>query len=76
MSVANVELVRRGLDAFTRGDLEGMRAIVHPDIVTVRTPPLARGGERPVAAANIVVSLLAGLLAVWLGRELGMALAA
>jgi CrcB protein len=34
----------------------------------------ARGGARPLAAANIVVSLLAGLLAVWLGRELGMAL--
>ena len=37
---------------------------------------LARSGARPLAAVNIVVSLLAGLLAVWLGRELGIALAA
>ncbi len=37
---------------------------------------LAGGGRRSLAAANIVVSLLAGLGAVWLGRELGLALAA
>ncbi len=37
---------------------------------------LAVAGARGVAAANIVVSLLAGVGAVWLGRELGLALAA
>jgi fluoride exporter len=35
---------------------------------------LAEGGELRGAAANIVASLVLGLLAVWLGRELGMAL--
>ena len=39
MSQANIELVRRGLDAFARGDREEMRATVHPGIVAVRTPP-------------------------------------
>ncbi len=35
---------------------------------------LAEHGGTRVAAANIAVSVLAGLAAVWLGRELGMAL--
>ena len=39
MTESNVEVVREGLAAFARGDVEGMRALVHPDIVTVRTPP-------------------------------------
>jgi fluoride exporter len=40
------------------------------------TQRLAEDGARTAAAANLVVSLLAGLGAVWLGRELGLALAA
>lgn len=35
---------------------------------------LAAGGRRRAAAANIAISLALGLLAVWLGRELGRAL--
>lgn len=35
---------------------------------------LAEAGQRAQAAANLVVSLALGLGAVWLGRELGMAL--
>lgn len=35
---------------------------------------LAAGGRRRAAAANITVSLVLGLLAIWLGRELGRAL--
>lgn len=35
---------------------------------------LARGGRRGLAVANVVVSLAAGLAAVWLGRTAGLAL--
>lgn len=38
------------------------------------TERLAAGGRRRAAAANIAISLVLGLLAVWLGRELGRAL--
>ena len=37
----------------------------------LETERLAAGGRRRAAAANIAVSLALGLLAVWLGRELG-----
>lgn len=37
----------------------------------VETERLAERGRVELAAANIVVSLLLGLLAVWAGRELG-----
>jgi ketosteroid isomerase-like protein len=40
LTAANVELVRAGWDAFVRGDLEGARARVHPEVVTFRAPPL------------------------------------
>ena len=39
-----------------------------------QTEHLAAGERRHAAAANIAVSLALGLLAVWLGRELGRAL--
>lgn len=32
MSLENVELVRRGYDAFNRGDIEGALEILHPDV--------------------------------------------
>ena len=38
------------------------------------THRLARDGRRGAAAANLAASLVLGLLAVWLGRELGRAL--
>lgn len=38
------------------------------------THRLARDGRRAAAALNLAVSLALGLLAVWLGRELGRAL--
>ena len=37
----------------------------------LETERLATGGRRRPAAANIALSLALGLLAVWLGRELG-----
>lgn len=40
----------------------------------LETERLAAGGRRRASAANIAASLALGLLAVWLGRELGRAL--
>lgn len=40
----------------------------------LETERLVDGGRRRAAAANIAGSLALGLLAVWLGRELGRAL--
>ncbi len=40
----------------------------------LETERLAAGGRRGAAAANIAISLVLGLLAVWFGRELGAAL--
>lgn len=40
----------------------------------LETERLAAGGRRRAAAANVAVSLGLGLLAIWLGRELGRAL--
>ncbi len=40
MTADNVELVRSGLAAFLAGDMERTLTGVHPDVVTVRHPPL------------------------------------
>ncbi|MBW3607160.1 MAG: fluoride efflux transporter CrcB [Actinobacteria bacterium] len=40
----------------------------------LETERLAAGGRRLAAAANIAISLVLGLLAVWVGRELGRVL--
>lgn len=40
----------------------------------LETARLAAGGRPRAAAANIAISLVLGLLAVWLGRALGRAL--
>jgi len=39
----------------------------------LETQRLAAGGRPRAAAANLAISLGLGLLAVWLGRELGRA---
>jgi ketosteroid isomerase-like protein len=39
MSQENVEIVRRGYEAYARGDLEAILADLHPDIVTFREEP-------------------------------------
>jgi ketosteroid isomerase-like protein len=36
----NVRVVRGGIEAFIRGDVERALEMVHPDIVSVRTAPL------------------------------------
>jgi ketosteroid isomerase-like protein len=38
MSEENVEIVRRSLDAFNRGDVEGMLEDVHPEVETIDDP--------------------------------------
>jgi ketosteroid isomerase-like protein len=38
MSEENVELVRRSLDAFNRGDVEGFLADVHPEVEGIDDP--------------------------------------
>lgn len=40
----------------------------------LETERLTAGGRRRAAAANIAISLVLGLLAVWVGRELGRVL--
>ena len=40
----------------------------------LETERLAAGGRPRAAAANIAISLVLGLLAIWLGRELGRVL--
>jgi ketosteroid isomerase-like protein len=37
---ANVDLVREGLGAFLRGDVERALSFAHPEIVSFRAPPL------------------------------------
>jgi ketosteroid isomerase-like protein len=39
MSEDNVEVVRRSLEAFRDGDVEGAIALGHPDIVGTRVDP-------------------------------------
>jgi ketosteroid isomerase-like protein len=39
MSQENVEIVRRGLEAFRDGDVEGALAVGHPEIVSARVDP-------------------------------------
>jgi ketosteroid isomerase-like protein len=39
MSEENVEVVRRALEAFRDGDVEGALALGHPDIVSARVDP-------------------------------------
>lgn len=39
MSQENVEVVRRALEAFRDGDVEGALALGHPDIVSARVDP-------------------------------------
>jgi ketosteroid isomerase-like protein len=39
MSQQNVEIVRRALEAFRDGDLEGALALGHPEIVSTRVDP-------------------------------------
>jgi uncharacterized protein len=40
VSRENVELVREGIAAFMRGDAASVKALVDPDVVTYRAPPL------------------------------------
>jgi ketosteroid isomerase-like protein len=39
MSQENVEIVRRGHEAYARGDLEAILPDLHPDVVTLREEP-------------------------------------
>jgi ketosteroid isomerase-like protein len=39
MSQENVEIVRRGLEAFRDGDVEGALALGHPEMVSARVDP-------------------------------------
>jgi ketosteroid isomerase-like protein len=39
MSQQNVEIVRRGLEAFRDGDVEGALALGHPEMVSARVDP-------------------------------------
>jgi ketosteroid isomerase-like protein len=39
-----VELVRRGWDAYNRGDIEGTLAIFDPELVVHTAPPMANAG--------------------------------
>jgi ketosteroid isomerase-like protein len=39
MATDNVEIVRRGFDAFQRGDLEAMDAVTTPELISHRAPP-------------------------------------
>jgi ketosteroid isomerase-like protein len=45
MSEENVELVRRGHDAFERGDLAAMLKLVDPEVVSYTAAPLVDPGE-------------------------------
>jgi ketosteroid isomerase-like protein len=45
MSQENIEVVRCGYDAFSRGELAAMFEDVHPEIVSYTTPPLPDPGE-------------------------------
>jgi ketosteroid isomerase-like protein len=45
VSEHNVEIVRRGYEAFSRGDITAMFAAVDPEVVTYTAPPLLPPGE-------------------------------
>jgi ketosteroid isomerase-like protein len=45
MSEENVEIIRRGWDAYARGDLDAMLAFFAEDMVTVRDPNLLDRGS-------------------------------
>ena len=45
MSEENLEIVRRGYEAFARGDITAMFAALDPEIVTYTAPPLLPPGE-------------------------------
>lgn len=45
MSDANVELARRGLEAFNRGDIEAVLAMLAPDVAVKSSPDLANPGD-------------------------------
>ena len=41
----DAETVRRGVDAFNRGDIDGMLEVMHPDVTLVPVRALLEGGE-------------------------------
>jgi len=57
MSQENVEIVRRGNDAFNRGDYEGLAESVHPD-VEFRDGAHAADVSETLKGAQAVLSLL------------------
>ena len=44
MSQGNVELYRRGIEAFNRRDLEAFLALAHPDVVGISRVLAIEGG--------------------------------
>jgi ketosteroid isomerase-like protein len=44
VSAENIEFVRRGLDAFNRHDLDGLRSMAAPDLVVVSLRDALEGG--------------------------------
>ena len=45
MGAAEIETVRAGIDAYNRGDIEGVVAMSHPDVRLVPIRSLLEGGE-------------------------------
>ena len=45
MPAVDAEIVRRGIDAFNRGDLEAMLELIDPEVTLVPVRALLEGGE-------------------------------
>ena len=64
MSEADVELLRRGYQAFNRRDMAGLMAFLHPEAVWIPSPS-AWGAGRAYHGHDGVASLLEDLAREW-----------
>jgi uncharacterized protein len=63
MSAENVAVVLRCQQAWARGDLEAVRALLHPDLVIHEPPSLPIGGDHRGPEGNM--ALMARLAELW-----------
>jgi ketosteroid isomerase-like protein len=57
MSEANIWVVRRGFEAFTRGDIDGLLALVDEDIVITQDPDVPVGSPQQHGHAGFLEAL-------------------